>query len=94
MKSKKVKQVPYYDIWKDSPDNTKEIELEKVKSMECIKPEALEICTHLWTMSVAFGNKCVPYYCDMKEKEIINPEGKKKCVQFEKSTRSYKATHY
>lgn len=81
------------ELWEE-PQSEIEVKLEKIKSMKCIDPKARIICAHLWTKSVALGGKCIPYYCDEKQKEIINPKGKKKCKQFEKSPRMYLATHY
>jgi len=78
--------------WKDSSD--KEVKLKKIKSMRCIDPKARIVCNYLWTKSVALGGKCIPYYCDKKEKEIVNPKGKEKCEQFEKGSRMYPVAHY
>jgi hypothetical protein len=54
----------------------------KIKSMKCIgSPKTLRSCDHLW-IGTLFGLHFVPYYCDEKQKEIINPDGKRKCKQF------------
>jgi len=80
--------------WEESKPLETEIELEKIKSMGCIDPKACVVCNYLWIKSIASGGKCIPYYCEVKQKEIINPKGKEKCDQFEKSARMYLATHY
>lgn len=53
----------------------------KIKSMQCIDIETLMSCDHLWIGSI-FGVRFVPYYCDVKKCEIINPDGSNKCKQF------------
>lgn len=53
----------------------------KIKAMECLDPKTLISCDHLWIGTI-FGTKFVPYYCDTKQREIINPDGNKKCKQF------------
>lgn len=93
MKIKKVKSKLYNNMWKNK-DESKKVKLEKIESMRCIDPKASVVCNYLWIKSVALGGKCVPFYCEIKQKEILNPKGKRKCEQFEKSSRIYLATHY
>ena len=53
----------------------------KIKSMQCLNPKTRASCQHLW-IGTLFGLNLVPYYCDVKEKEIIYPDGKRECKNF------------
>lgn len=52
----------------------------KIKSMKCINDD-LRACDHMYIGSV-FGDRFVPYYCGVEEKEIIDPKGQKECGDF------------
>jgi len=52
-----------------------------IRSIECIEPKTLMSCNHLW-IGTMFGMKFVPYYCDVKQQEILRPDGKKRCKYF------------
>ena len=53
----------------------------KIKSMQCLDIGTLMSCDHLW-IGTMFGLNFVPYYCDEKRCEIINPNGGRKCKRF------------
>lgn len=53
----------------------------KIKLMECIDPKTLICCDHMWIGPI-FGINLIPYYCDVKQQEILKPDGKKKCKHF------------
>lgn len=53
-----------------------------IKSMKCIgSSKSLASCDHLW-IGTLFGMNLVPYYCEIKQKEVLNPDGKRKCKHF------------
>ena len=50
--------------------------------MKCINEKNdYRACDHLW-IGTLFGNDFVPYYCDKKKAEIINPDGKEECEDY------------
>jgi len=54
----------------------------KIRAMKCVdKGNDYRACNHLW-IGTLFGVDLVPYYCDKKKAEIINPSGKKECEYY------------
>lgn len=55
----------------------------KIKSLECItNDEKLVTCNHLWIASIIDG-EYIPYYCEIKQKQVMFPGGTRKCKHFE-----------
>ena len=56
--------------------------MDEIKSIKCFDKEKFGKCSNLIVGAIV-GNKCIIYYCTMKEKEIINPKGKRRCKEHE-----------
>ena len=53
-----------------------------IKSRQCINPKTLDACEHMWIATLFGGIGVVPYYCEIEQKQILNPDGKRKCKHF------------
>ena len=63
------------------------IRKDKIISLECLKHDVgpkgnLRSCKHLFIASI-INDIYIPYYCEIKMKQIIYPGGSRKCKQFE-----------
>ena len=58
----------------------------RIKSLECLKHDIgpkgnLRSCKNLLIATI-IGNIYIPYYCKIKQKQIIYPSGNRKCKLF------------
>ena len=60
--------------------------MEKIKSLECIKyGKGLKTCCHLVIASISKATgEHIPYFCVIKNKQVMCPSGKRKCKRYEK----------